>query len=108
MNRYSAYPRRVPGGFGYWAMIRLCRDGHPSPVMDIGDRRKVFHTEGEAAQECLKHMVAFMNGREIRGETFEATNKPSSAARVKAERLFMGGGKTIQVERKVTDMEAAR
>ena len=98
-NRYSAYPRRVPGGFGYWAMIRLCRDSHPSPVMDIGDRPKVFHTEGEAAQECLKHMVAFMNGREIRGEKFEGMDKPSTVARAQAEKLFIGGGRVVQVER---------
>jgi hypothetical protein len=91
MNRYSAYPHRIPGGFGYWAMIRLCRDAHPTPVM------------GEAAEECLKHMVAFMNGREIRGESFE---KPKAAndARAKAERLFIGGGKVIEVER----LEVAR
>ena len=98
MNRYSAYPRRVPGGFGYWAMIRLCRDSHPSPVMDAGDKPKVFHTEGEAAAECLKHMLAFMNGREIRGETFEVV-RPSTAARAKAEQLFMGGGRVVEVAR---------
>jgi hypothetical protein len=97
-NKYSAYPHRIPGGFGFWAMIRLCRDAHPTPVMAEGDRPKVFATKGEAAEEALKHVVAFMNGRPIRGETFELV-KPASAARSKAEMLFLGGGRTIQVER---------
>ncbi|MDR9781612.1 hypothetical protein [Rhizobium redzepovicii] len=99
MNRYSAYPRRIPGGFGYWAMIRLCRDSHPSPVMDVGDKPKVFRTEGEAAQECLRHLVSFMNGREIRGEVFDARPSIRQAHREKAEKLFIGGGRTVQVER---------
>jgi hypothetical protein len=98
MNKYSAYPHRIPGGFEFWAMIRLCRDSRPSPVMDAGDKPKVFSTKGEAAEECLKHIIAFMNGRDIRGETFELI-KPANAAREKAELLFMGGGKIVQVER---------
>ncbi|NSY17241.1 hypothetical protein [Neorhizobium sp. AL 9.2.2] len=96
-NKYSAYPHRIPGGFGYWAMLRLCRDAHPAPIMAEADRPKVFATKGEAAEEALKHLVAFMNGRPIRGETFDA--KPASSARMKAEMLFLGGGRTIQVER---------
>lgn len=98
MNRYSAYPRRVPGGFGYWAMIRLCRDSEPSPVMDTGDKPKVFSSKGEAAEECLKHMVAFMNGRQIRGETFDLV-KPVTAARARAEQLFIGGDRVVEVVR---------
>lgn len=95
-NRYSAYPHRIPGGFGFWAMLRLCRDAHPTPVMAEGDRPKVFATEGEATKECLKHIMAFMNGKPIRGETFETV---ANDARSKAEMLFLGGGRTIQVER---------
>lgn len=96
-NRYSAYPHRLPGG-RYWAMIRVCREAHPSPVMEAGDKPKVFNTRGEAAEECLKHVVAFMNGREIRGEAFEMPT-PANDARSKANLLFVGGGRTIQVER---------
>ena len=102
MNKYSAYPHRLPGG-RYWAMIRVCRDSQPSPVMDVGDKPKVFDTKGDAALECLKHVVAFMNGREIRGETFEMP-RSATAARAKAEMLFLGGGKVVQVER----LEATR
>ncbi len=97
-NRYNAYPYRIPGGAGFYAMIRLCRDSEPSPVMGTGDRPKVFGSEGEAAKECLKHMVAFMNGREIRGETFDLV-KPVTAARARAEQLFMGGGRVVEVVR---------
>jgi hypothetical protein len=99
MNRYNAYPHRIPGGLGYWAMIRLCRDSEPSPIMDIGARPKVFGSKGEAAEECLKHMVAFMNGREIRGETFDVSVSPSAVARARAEKIFLGGGNTVEVER---------
>lgn len=101
MNRYSAYARRIPGGFGYWAMLRFCRDAHPAPVMAEGDRPKVFATEAEATAECLKHVMAFINGRPIRGETFETV---ANDARSKAERLFVGGGRVVEVER----LEAAR
>ncbi|NTG86186.1 hypothetical protein G6L15_08510 [Agrobacterium rhizogenes] len=98
-NKYSAYAHSIPGGLGYWAMTRLCRDAHPSPIMDAGDKPKVFGSKGEAAEECLKHMLAFMNGREIRGEMFDVATSPMIAARSQAERLFMGGGKTIKIER---------
>ncbi len=99
MNRYSAYPHRIPGGFGFWAMIRLCRDAHPSPVMDAGDKPKVFQTKGEAAEECLKHIVAFMNGREIRGERFDEGASMKQVRRAQAERIF-SKGKEISVERR--------
>lgn len=100
MNRYSAYPHRVPGGVGFWAMIRLCRDAHPAPVMDAGDKPKVFATKGEAAEECLRHIMAFMNGRPIRGEKFDAgVVSLREVRRARADKLFMGGGRTVQVER---------
>ena len=106
MNRYAAYPHRIPGGYGFWAMIRLCRDSHPSPVMDIGAKPKVFPTRGDAAEECLKHMVAFMNGHEIRGECFDESTSIKQVRQTKADALFpklqpiRKNGKVIQVERK--------
>jgi hypothetical protein len=98
MNRYSAYPHRIPGGVGFWAMIRLCRDAHPAPVMDEGAKPKVFETKGEAAEECLKHVVAFMNGREIRGEMFDLHVSVKQTKRAAAEKIFRKG-KVIPVER---------
>ena len=95
MNKYSAFPYRIPGG--YLAMIRLCRDSHPSPVMGKGERPKVFATRGEAAEECLVRIMDFINGREIRGEFFEAPDH--SPARQNAEKHFAGGGKVIPIER---------
>lgn len=100
-NRYTAYPHPIPGG-RYWAMIRVCKEARPAPVMASEERPKVFETRGEAAEECLRHLVAFMNGRPIRGETFDLA-KPEDAAKAKAERdfgrIFLGGGRTVQVER---------
>lgn len=89
MNRYSAYPHRVPGMATWWAMLRVCRDAHPSPILDRDGKPKVFPTKGEAAEECLKHLVAFMNGRPIRGEQFEGgTYTRSKAAKARAEQIF--------------------
>lgn len=84
MNAYAAYPHPIPSGLGYWAMIRLCRASRPAPVMAKGDRPKVFNTRGEAAEECLKHIVAFMNGTEIRGERFDGR----STYRDEVDRVF--------------------
>lgn len=88
-NKYASYPHRIPGGFGFWAMMRLCRDARPAPIMDEHDKPKVFATKGEAAEECLRHLVAYMNGREIRGEVFEGgTYTRSAAAKARANQLF--------------------
>lgn len=88
-NGYAAYPHRLPSG-RYWAMIRMCRDAHPSPIMAAGDRPKVFDSKGEAAEECLKHMLAFMNGREIRGEVFDGPSV-KEAKFAMADKLFRNG-----------------
>lgn len=89
MNKYASYPHPIPGGFGYWAMMRLCRDARPAPIMDEEGKPKTFPTKGEAAEECLRHLVAYMNGREIRGEQFEGgTYTRSSAAKARAEQIF--------------------
>lgn len=77
MNKYSAYPQPVPGGFR--CMIRVCRDARPNPVMAPGDKPKVLDSEGEAWKEIAMHLLAFMNGREIRGEVFEGVSSHSAA-----------------------------
>lgn len=82
MNEYSAYP--LKRGIGWWAMIRVCRESHPSPVMEQGAKPKVFPSRGEAAEECLRHVVAFLNGHEIRGERFDSP----STAKSRAESFF--------------------
>jgi len=89
MNRYSAYPHRVPGHRTWWAMIRVCRDAHPSPILDRDGKPKVFPTKGEAAEECLKHLVNFMNGKPIRGEQFESGDYSIKAAKfARADKHF--------------------
>ncbi|NTG48597.1 hypothetical protein G6M04_14485 [Agrobacterium rhizogenes] len=89
-NRYAAYPHRIPGGLGYWAMTRLCRDAHPSPIMDAGDKPKVFGSKGEAAEACLHHMLNFMNGKPIRGEMFDGPSI-KEAKFAMADKLFRNG-----------------
>lgn len=67
-NKYAAYVQEVPGG--YRAMIRVCREAKPNPVMDKGDKPKIYPTRAAALTELLSHVVGFMNGRPIRGEHF--------------------------------------
>lgn len=86
MNGYAAYP--LKRGIGWWAMIRVCRESHPAPVLAKGNRPMVFDTRGEAAEECLRHIVAFMNGREIRGERFDGT----SSYRSEVDRIYFRAG----------------
>ena len=89
MNKYASYPHPIPGGFGWWGMIRLCRDARPAPIMDADDKPKVFQTKGEAAEECLRHVLAYMNGRPIRGEQFEGGDYSIKAAKfAKANKHF--------------------
>lgn len=88
MNHYNAFPSRNHMGT-WWAMVRICRDAEPSPVLDKQGKPKPFKTRGEAAEECLKHIVAFMNGNAIRGEVFEGADYSRRAvSRSKAEGLF--------------------
>lgn len=84
-NRYSAYPQPVPGG--YRCMIRVCRDARPNPVMEKGAKPKVVPSEAAAWREIALHLLAFMNGNEIRGERFEGNDAKSAA-----DRLFQNKG----------------
>jgi hypothetical protein len=97
-NKYSAYPQPVPGG--YRCMIRVCRDSRPNPVMAPGDKPKVLDDEGAAWKEIALHLLAFMNGREIRGEKFDAPAKSIKEAKFEAadRKLFLGGGRVVQVQ----------
>lgn len=85
MNRYAAYP--LKRGLGWWVMLRFARDGKPRPVMDKGDKPKSFDTAGEAWEEAAKHLLAFMNGHEIRGERFDG----SSSYRSEVDRIYFSG-----------------
>lgn len=89
MNNYSGYP--LARGFGWWAMIRLAKDGKPRPVMEKGDKPKVFNSPGEAWEEIAKHLLAFMNGHEIRGERFDGCN----SYRSEVDRLYFSGSNEV-------------
>jgi hypothetical protein len=90
-NKYAAYAHRIPMGT-YWSMLRFCRDAHPTPVLDGEGKPKVFSTKAEAVEECLKHVLAYMNGRPIRSETFEHSDYSiRSARRETAERMLKEG-----------------
>jgi hypothetical protein len=98
MNRFAAYPQPVPGG--YRLMMRFAKDSHPKPILGPGDKPIIYPTESAAWKACASHLLSYLNFP-IVGETAVSA---SSNARSKADRLFLGGGKVVQVER----LEAAR
>ena len=97
MNKFSAYSQPVPGGFR--CMIRFARDAKPKPLMAEGDKPQVFPDELAATKAALHHVLAYFNGNLIcSGEIAGGSIK--EARRVAADRLFTGGGKTVDVERR--------
>lgn len=100
MNEFSGFA--VKRGTQWWAMTRFARDAKPKPIMAKGDKPRTFPDELSATKAALAHVLAYFNGHlvcsgEIKGGTIR------DARRARADRLFMGGGKTVVVER----MEAA-
>lgn len=93
MNRFSAYPQPVPGG--YRLMMRFAKDSHPKPILGPEEKPIIYPTESAAWKACAGHLLSYLNFP-IVGET--AANS-SSSARAKAEMLFLGGGRTVKVER---------
>lgn len=59
MNEIAGYARPVPQGF--WAMIRLHRDGKPKPVMAKGGAPLVYATEAEALRAVVAHICSYVN-----------------------------------------------
>ena len=96
MNHYAGYAHPIPGR-RWWAMLRFARDAKPKPILGEGGSPLVFETELEALRAVNKHLLAYLNFPILGGET----NAPSlkDARRQRAEKLFRGGGKVVEVER---------
>jgi hypothetical protein len=94
-NQYSAYPQPVPGGFR--VMMRFARDSHPRPLMGEGEKPVIYPTEGAAWKACAHHLLRYLNFPIVGGEV-AGTPTIRDARRAKAERLFMGGGRVVEVE----------
>lgn len=99
MNRYAGYAHQLRRG--WWAMVRFAKDSHPKPIMGEGGAPVVFDTELEAMKAVNKHLLQYLNFPIVGGEV---EGGQASVARAKAERLFLGGGRVVEVER----LEAAR
>lgn len=70
-------------------MLRFTADGKATPLSAKQGKPIVFPTELEATKECLKHVLSYMNGHQMRGETFEGGAYTKAAlARKQAENLF--------------------
>lgn len=94
MNRYDAFVERYMGR--YRVMVQVCRESQPSPMLAKGGEPLMFPTRLDAEIARADTLLKFMNGHTIRGEIFEVTR---NAAKETAEKLFMGGGKIIPVQR---------
>ncbi|WP_430256526.1 hypothetical protein [Neorhizobium sp. DAR64872/K0K18] len=94
MNKYSAYPQPVPGGFR--VMMRFARDSHPKPLMGEGDKPVIYPTEQAAWKACANHLLRYLNFPIVAGEAGATTLK--QARREKADKLFLGGGRVVQVQ----------
>ena len=89
MNKYNAFAYRIPGGFGYHAMLRFGGDATAKPLLGPHAKPRVFNTELDALKACLANVLGYMNGCEMRGEKFEGGAYSKAAlARQKAENLF--------------------
>ncbi|MEI4482211.1 MULTISPECIES: hypothetical protein [unclassified Phyllobacterium] len=96
MNEFSAYTQPVPGGWR--VMLRFSKDGHPKPVMDVGNKPLVLPCKLEATETAIKHLLAYMNG------DYQRCGVTLSTAISEAEALFKpilrkAGRKPVQVER---------
>lgn len=96
MNKYSAYPQPVPGGFR--VMMRFARDSHPKPVMGPEEKPVIYPTETAAWKACAHHLLAYLNFPILGGETTAPSIK--DARREAADKLFRGGGRVVEVERR--------
>jgi len=98
MNHFAAYAQPVP--MGYRVMIRFAQHGRPKPVMDKGDKPKVFQTKLEATEEALRHLLAYMNTEYLRCGEFASTAKNEAEALFPSLKPIRKNGKVIPVERK--------
>lgn len=90
MNHFAAYATPVPGGF--WGMCRYAHNSKPWPIMD-GDKPKVFTVQSAAIIAAQDAVIKHING------TMRRDGERVQSLKAAADRLFMGGGKTVKVER---------
>ncbi|MBB2699792.1 UNVERIFIED_ORG: hypothetical protein GGI66_004486 [Rhizobium esperanzae] len=98
MNRFSAYPQPVPGGFR--CMMRFARDARPKPLMAEGDRPQVFPDELAATKAALHHVLAYLNGNLVCSGEIEGGSVKEAKFAAADRKLFRGGGKIVEVETK--------
>ncbi|MCM2293782.1 hypothetical protein NAC44_15755 [Allorhizobium sp. BGMRC 0089] len=60
MNELKGYAQAVTKG--WWAMLRLPRDGSARPLLGKGGEPQVFATELEAVKAVNRHLLAYVNG----------------------------------------------
>lgn len=77
-------------------MVRFAKDGQPNPIMAKGNKPEIYRSEPEAYRALHREVIAYFNGDYLRcGETI---SKREANIR-RAERIFVGGGKVIPIER---------
>lgn len=95
MNEFQAYPRATIQGFV--VMLRFAKDGEAKPLLERGEKPRIFPTEKEALSECVTTLLRYMNGN-YRCESMVAETPMQRADR--AFKPIYRKGRKIEVERK--------
>lgn len=90
MNEFQAYPRATIQGFV--VMLRFAKDGEAKPLLERGEKPRIFPTEKEAWKASTAALIGYLNG------SLTSTGYKTTAAKAAAERIFRKGGKVIEVE----------
>lgn len=95
MNQFDAFSQRRRGG--WWAMLRLARDGEAKPLLDKGGVPVVFPDELSATKAALLHVLQYFNGHLV--SSGEIAGGSLKAARFERAELLFRKGKKIEVQR---------
>ncbi|MEX2739938.1 hypothetical protein AB3480_00565 [Rhizobium mongolense] len=95
MNKFDAGAMKTPHGWiGYFRMVHHAQNR----VLRDGKHDIIFPTEAEALRAANAAFLSYLNSP-ITGISSMGGSKKSVAKKA-AEKLFRGGGKTIEIERK--------
>lgn len=83
---------------GWIAWFRLYHHGE-NRILREGRNDILFATEAEAEAAAKAEFLRQMNS-EIVSESFTGPTTPKALARARLEKMFRGGGKIVEVERK--------
>jgi hypothetical protein len=91
MNQFEAAPKCTASG--WIVLIRFAKDGEAKPLLERGEKPRIFPTEKEAWKASTESLVAYLNG------SLTSTGCKTTAAKAAAEKLFIRQkGRVIPIE----------